>query len=134
MRKPAADGVATLRLQHARAGVLSITVEPEGGDGASPLLERLDRISADMTARGVDLERVRARQREAASMVGPEVALRVQQGGASHGLALWIGSPREAAAPASRVVAQLVVQGDGLEPGLDLWDHVLDSISPGGTP
>ena len=114
-------------MDDADLGELELTIVPVS-TGQQVLRERLPGIMESLVARGVRLDKLRSRPREAAGMTGEEVAVSVQQGTTTHGIFTWHGTGGGGSADA-RVVLQLSVSGDALDRKLEMWDHLLDSMT-----
>lgn len=124
----AADGSQSLLLNDAELGQLELTTEPAGGAHRPALRERLSGIMAALKARDVMPEKLRSCPRVAAGVAGEEVALRIQQGANTFGLFTWEGTA-ELGAEDVRVVLQLSCSGEPLDRKLEMWDHLLDSMT-----
>ena len=128
-----------LRLEHTDLeAVLEISLEPAAAVSDGGLRGRLPSLLEMMQARGVELQKVRSRQRRAGHLDGEEVVLRVSQGTRAHLLCLWAGAAPEVSEEAAgqpsagpcRMVVQMTVPEPHVEQGLVLWDEALNSAGP----
>ena len=117
----------TLLLNDLELGRLELTMETAS---ASPrhLRQQLRGLTESLAARGVELSKLRSRARPAAGLAGEEVAVSTQQGAVTHGIFIWYGAGQLGGIEA-RVALQLSVSGDALDPKLELWDHLLNSLT-----